>query len=313
MNPMLLIENYVDDVVRLLPRRQRADVAFELRSLLTEELEGRALDTGRDADAALALELLSSFGRPRDVADRYRPAGFAIISPADAPRFARVALGGVAVQWALTLAATFVQPTPGVEPLSLLGTWWLSWGLGSFWWPGILVTLSLVAAWVGARTERDGQWRPRTSTLDRDSVSRPVYILYIALGVVGASIVSTLPQLAVWAPWLPQPFVDALALDDGFVATRAPWALVLWLASLVVAVLVLVAGRRSAVTRNIALVVDVAWLALLIWWVVAGPILAGSSADELTKLILLILAVVIAVDLVVAVRKRIVTKPAPAL
>ena len=42
MDPQALIESYVDDVVRRLPRRQRSDVGLELRSLLGEELAARA-------------------------------------------------------------------------------------------------------------------------------------------------------------------------------------------------------------------------------------------------------------------------------
>lgn len=73
MDPNAIIDSYVADVVRYLPRRQRADVALELRSLLDDELASRAADAGRPADPALVMELLTTFGAPRDVADRYRP------------------------------------------------------------------------------------------------------------------------------------------------------------------------------------------------------------------------------------------------
>ena len=79
MDPEAIIEGYVRDVVRHLPRSQRQDVGFELRSLLLEDLAGRAADTGRPADAAMTMELLTAFGRPLDVADRYRPSGFTVI------------------------------------------------------------------------------------------------------------------------------------------------------------------------------------------------------------------------------------------
>ena len=196
MNPDALIETYVGDVVRHLPRSQRNDVAFELRSLLAEELQGRAADSGREPNAALATELLTEFGRPVDVADRYRPAGFTVIRPSEAPRFARIALGGVVLQWILTLVATFTTPSD-LEWPSLLGAWWLSWGLGSFWWPGFLVTLSLIAGYVQSRREAAGEWIPTRGVVrDRDHVRRPLIVLYIALGVVGASIVTSVPSIA---------------------------------------------------------------------------------------------------------------------
>src|SRR5262249_18639896 len=82
MNANELIESYVTDVAVRLPRKQRNDVAFELRELLTEELQAKAEATGRDADAAMATELLQAFGRPVDVAARYRPT-LTVIDPAD--------------------------------------------------------------------------------------------------------------------------------------------------------------------------------------------------------------------------------------
>ncbi len=65
-----LIEAHVTDVALRRPRAQRNDVAFELRVPLREELQARAEAAGRDADPALATELLHGFGRPAEVAAR---------------------------------------------------------------------------------------------------------------------------------------------------------------------------------------------------------------------------------------------------
>jgi hypothetical protein len=97
-----LIERYVADVARLLPRRQRADVALELRTLLLDELQERAAAAGRAADEAMARELLVGFGRPAEVAARYRPT-LAIIDPADSRGFVRAAVAGVTIIWVLGL------------------------------------------------------------------------------------------------------------------------------------------------------------------------------------------------------------------
>lgn len=309
MNTDAVIESYVGDVVKHLPRRQRNDVAYELRSLLGEELEGRASVAGRKPDSAMTLELLASFGRPIDVADRYRPAGFTVIRPAEAPRFAWIALGGVAVQWALTLVATFNAPVdpgaPGSDWLSRLGSWWLTWGLGAFWWPGFLISLTLIAAAISSRREGPGEWvPPRATIFDRDRVRRPVMALTLALGVVGASIVIALPMLATWGSWLPQPAVEALELDAQFLAWRAPWVLVLWAASFAVGIVVLVAGRWNRATRRVAIALDMAWIALLVWWVAAGPIFASDAADGATKGWLFLIIAFVVVDIVLGVRRQ---------
>ena len=302
MKPDALIESYVLDVVRRLPRRQRNDVAYELRSLLTEELAGRAADAGREPDSATALELLRSFGRPEEVAERYRGAGFSIIRPADAPRFAIVALTGVAVQWIVTLVATFAAPSD-IEPLSRLGAWWLSWGLGSFWWPGLLVSLSIVAGLVthGRDRGREREWTP-PRVYDRDLASRPAMALYIALGTLGAAVLIALPSLASIAPGLPQPVIDAFRFDDYFLAMKAPWVLLLWAATLATGIAVLVAGRWTRATRWLSIASGVAWIALVAWWI-SGPIFVSPAADGVTKLCLIPLGVLSVVMTVLEVRR----------
>ena len=56
MDPQALIESYVDDVVRRLPRRQRSDVGLELRSLLGEELAARAAGVTPDHVVDVAFD-----------------------------------------------------------------------------------------------------------------------------------------------------------------------------------------------------------------------------------------------------------------
>ncbi|GIF96055.1 hypothetical protein [Catellatospora citrea] len=307
-DPKAIIETYVDDVVHRLPRRQRHDVGYELRSLLNEDLDGRAADSGRPADAAMALQLLTAFGRPQDVADRYRPAGFTVIRPADAPRFAWLALGGLALQWAITLADAFTGPVPtdgwvyADSWWGRLTTWWLSWGLGSFWWPGFLITLTLVSAALGQRRRAPKPWTPRR-TLDRDHVNRPAIVLGLAFGALGATLMIALPWLAVWAPGLPQPLLDAFAFDPRFLQVRAVWALPLWAAGFAVLAMVLVAGRWDRRTRRISLVLDLGWLVLLGWWLAAGRIFVAEAADGAAKLGLLLVVVFVVVDIVVTVRR----------
>ncbi|MDQ2669585.1 MAG: hypothetical protein M3Y31_03060 [Gemmatimonadota bacterium] len=308
MNPEAILETYVADVVRRLPRGKRADVAFELRSLLAEELAGRAADAGRPADAAMATDLLKSFGAPVDVADRYRPAGFTIIRPSDAPTFARVALIGVGVQWVITLIAVFTAPmvpgAPGSDWLSRLGSWWLSWGLGAFWWPGFIVTITMIAALVASRREAAGVVRePRVGVVDRDRIKRPVMAIYLALGVLGAAVVIALPNLASLAPGLPKPLLDALALDGEFVIVRAPWVLVVWAAAFAGGIAALVIGRWTRATRIASIALDVAIAALLLWWVIAGPVFTATAADSFTKPLLVVFAALALLDAALTVRR----------
>ncbi|MEV0461059.1 hypothetical protein [Catellatospora methionotrophica] len=307
-DPKAIIETYVRDVVRHLPRRQRHDVGFELRSLLNEDLDGRAADSGRPADAAMALELLTAFGRPQEVADRYRPAGFTVIRPADAPRFAWIALGGLVLQWAVTLIDAFTSPVATDEWVyaaswwGRLTTWWLSWGLGAFWWPGFLITFTLVSAALGRHRREAEPWAPRR-TFDRDHVNRPAIVLGLAFGAAGATLMIALPWLAVWAPGLPQPVLDAFTFDPRFLRERAIWALPLWAAGFAVNTIVLIAGRWERRTRLAGLALGVGWLVVLVWWLVTGRIFVDEAADEAATFGLLLVLVFVIVDIVVTARR----------
>ncbi len=119
MNANDVIESYVTDVAVRLPRKQRNDVAFELRALLNEGLQDKAAAAGRPADAddpAIATEFLRAFGRPEDVAARYRPT-LTIIDPADGPKFLRAAVIGLALIWSLGLFACLQQPIHSADDL----------------------------------------------------------------------------------------------------------------------------------------------------------------------------------------------------
>jgi hypothetical protein len=55
-----LLDRYVHEVGRNLPRAQRADVVAEIRSLLSDSLDARAPETGRPGDTVAAIDAASS-------------------------------------------------------------------------------------------------------------------------------------------------------------------------------------------------------------------------------------------------------------
>ncbi len=104
-----LIESYVADVAVRLPRKQRNDVAFELRALLQEELQAKADAAGQGVDVRMATEMLRAFGHPGDVAARYLPT-LTIIDPADGRKFLHASVIGLALIWVLGFAMRLRQP-----------------------------------------------------------------------------------------------------------------------------------------------------------------------------------------------------------
>ena len=178
MNANDLIESYVTDVAVQLPRKQRNDVAFELRALLNEELQAKAEDAGRGADAAMATELLRAFGRPAEVAARYRPT-LTIIDPADGRSFLRATVIGLAIIWLAGLLEVLRQPIgSGWDVLQPLGQWWSGTVIPSLWWPGVgrvfrsgLVGPPPMAANLGVEATR-GRSHPRQPRRHGDGARR---------------------------------------------------------------------------------------------------------------------------------------------
>ena len=90
---MSLIDRYVHDVARRLPRRQRGDVARELESSIRDALEARSGPAPTEEDVVAVLQEL---GPPAAMAASYRPADSYLIGPELYPAFrlvVRVYLG----------------------------------------------------------------------------------------------------------------------------------------------------------------------------------------------------------------------------
>ncbi len=69
---MNLIERYVTEVGKHLPRKNRLDIENELRSTLEDMLEDRSQQAEGRADDALVEELLQEYGAPKKVAATYQ-------------------------------------------------------------------------------------------------------------------------------------------------------------------------------------------------------------------------------------------------
>ncbi|MGO4552362.1 hypothetical protein AB4059_14835 [Lysobacter sp. 2RAF19] len=283
MNPNEVIESYVADVIRRVPLKERNDIGFELRALLTEMLDERAQSEGRPADDAMVLAMLRAFGLPADIAARYRAPGFVIL-PAERTRsFAWLSLGGIALQWALTL--------PRVAEGASIGTWWLTWGLGAFWWPGFMSMMALFGAWIRQWRTTPPAWTPRE--IDRDRVHRGAFAFGLTWFAIGVALMLALPWISAQ---LPEPFPRIFAFDPDFLRTRA-WAVVaLWLVSFALLVSVLAKGRWTPAARRMELIGSIAWLVVLGWLIASGHIFQLQATTEGARFGLGIVFLIVLVD-----------------
>ena len=88
---MDLIERYIQDVARRLPRGLRADVERELRSSLHDELDARLANAGDRVESTTpdehVVDLLRKFGPPAQLAASYRPGPGFLVGPELYPAF----------------------------------------------------------------------------------------------------------------------------------------------------------------------------------------------------------------------------------
>ncbi|KFN43062.1 hypothetical protein [Arenimonas oryziterrae] len=309
MNANEVIESYVADVAVQLPRKQRNDVAFELRALLHEELLARAEDGGRAVDATLAIELLQAFGRPEDVAARYQPA-LTIIDPADGHRFLRATLIGLAIIWSLGLWACLQAPIgSGGAFLRAIGQWWGQVVIPSLWWPGMLVVGFAIAAWARRRWPQTAAWQPRASDrLQGGRVGKAMALLGVLCGVYLLVDPRWILDVAFNGRAAPAAYT-ALTYTDTFLQRQAPWLLALLLLNVPLFALVIVHGRWSPLLRRIETVHSLVLCAVMAWTVFDGPIFLTIAADKTAKFFLVLLLVSILITLGLNLHRRVRPRP----
>jgi|SRR5688500_16974378 len=85
---MNLIDKYIAEVGKHLPRKNRVDIEAEIRSTLEDMLDERKKDDG-PADEATIMKWLKEYGSPRDVAMTYKTHQY-LIGPRLFPMFETV-------------------------------------------------------------------------------------------------------------------------------------------------------------------------------------------------------------------------------
>lgn len=311
MNANEVIDSYVADVARRLPRRQRNDVAFELRALIDEELQARLAATGRDADAATAIALVRGFGQPAEVAARYRPP-LVVIDPADGHRFVQATVIGLVLIWVLGLVAALQAPiASATDLLRALGHWWSATVVGSLWWPGVLVAGFGLAAWARRRPSRPSAWKPRAV----DGI--PGGRVAMAMAIVG---ILCGTGLLIEPRWLLDMLFDgraapvaydALTYTDAFRHRLGPLVLGLVLLNIPLFLAVLAQGRWTPRTRRLDLALSLLTCAVLAWVVADGPIFLTATSDRTTKLLLGLVVACVLIGIGVRLYRNV--KPSPAV
>jgi hypothetical protein len=193
---MELIDRYVYEVGRHLPRKNRADIQVELQSTLVDTLEARVQGEPSQGDV---VELLKEFGPPQKVAASYWPQGQYLIGPSLYPLF-RMVLGialivFIIVQLVLLgIAMVFNQEI--LTFLSVLDIF--SEMIGSVFTAfGIIVIVFAILQRFDVRPDTDQEkWDPRQlpHVGEADTVSRAGTVAEITFSLVAIAILLFLPD-----------------------------------------------------------------------------------------------------------------------
>ncbi len=193
---MELIDRYVNEFGRHLPRKDRADIQAELQSTLVDTLEHRVEGEPSQEDV---VELLMEFGPPQKVAASYWPEGQYLIGPKLYPLF-RMVVGialtvFVIVQLALLgIAVVFNQEV--LTFTSVLGIF--SEMIGSVFTAfGIIVIVFAVLQRFDVRPDTgEEQWDPRElpPVEEVDTVSRGGMAAEITFSLVIIAVLLFLPD-----------------------------------------------------------------------------------------------------------------------
>jgi hypothetical protein len=298
MSPETLIRAYVDDIAQRLPRSQRSDLALELTMLLTEELDAKSAQSGRLPDEEMALVMLNAFGRPDDVAARYRLPSVVIIDPEDTRSFLISSSVGIVVVWVFGLATVFQHgPLQGWDSLYLIRDWWFRFGLAAlFWWPGLMMYIFASRATQrrirARRPEPIGRVKYRA--LDRDRASRWSAALGIATALIGIVIMAS--PTAFFAAIMPKGFPTSwIEYRKDFAELGLPVLIGCWIASLIPAAVVVCSGRWFPILRRLQIALDLLWISVLMWLFFSGPIYQSRATNDIFKAALLPIALSIVV------------------
>jgi hypothetical protein len=190
---MNLIDRYINEVGRYIPRRKRGDILEELRSLVVDTLEDRF---GESPSESQVEDLLKEFGRPREVAASYYPQSNYLVGPTLYPLFRLVAwivvaavLGSQVLAWSIGI---FVAGE-SFSILEMIGSLVNSIPSSLGW---VLITF-MILQYFDAKPGLDEEpWDPQTlpEIKPDQEISRGETIVGLVFGILFLVLVTFFPQ-----------------------------------------------------------------------------------------------------------------------
>jgi hypothetical protein len=267
---MNLIDKYIAEIGKHLPRRNRTDIEAEIRSTLEDMLDERKQASG-PADEATILELLKEYGSPREVAATYKTHQY-LIGPRMFPTFETVLRIVFAVVSGASLIGLGVSLTKtgltGPEFLSAIGQWFggLISGLIAAFGNITLIFAIIERTKAADKFEKEfKEWDPKElkSEPDPDQIDLPDHIATIIFTALGLVVFNLYPNLlAVRYPsggnWVTLPI-----LTEAFFRFL-PWINILGLLQIVLNGFLLGQKNWIPTSRALGILMDIAGMILAV-------------------------------------------------
>ena len=323
---MDLLDKYISEVGKHLPRKQRADIEAEIRSTLEDMLDERKPAQGA-VDDATVIELLKEYGPPAEVAARYQTHQHQyLIGPRLFPIFmlvTRIVFSVLIVLSLVGLGAELAKTGfTGTGIVSSVGSWFASTLSGLITALGHLVlVLAIIERTTFERNfeEEPKEWDPRElyNTPDPDRIDSADHIAAILFTFLGLVILNLYPNL------LSINIVDNGTSTSIPILTETffrflPWINVMSLLLIGFNAFMLSQRIWKSTTRILSILIDIASATLSITILKTSGILGitpealtalgvNESANELARLANSIPTLVIAIVVIVTIIKVVIT------
>ena len=286
---MNLIDRYIAEIGKHLPRKNRADIEAEIRSTLEDMLDERSERTqGKGpADEATVMALLKEYGSPREVAATYKTHQY-LIGPRLYPVFEmvlRIVLVVVAGASLIGLAVSLAQTgLTGPEFVTAIGKWLggLISGLMAAFGNIALVFAILERTQVAEKFEKEfKEWDPKElkSEPDPDRIDPPDHVATIIFMVLALVVFNIYPNLLGFRFQSDGTWVTVPVLTERFFQFL-PWINIMGLLQIAFSGFMLSQRNWMSGTRILDILIDVAGMILAVV-ILRTPNIFGITPEAL--------------------------------
>ncbi len=286
-----LIERYIHEVGRRLPKKNREDVTLEIRTALEDLLEERGVDASKEQSKV--EEILIEYGQPGKVAASYLPDRW-LIGPRIYPTFEKALKIALAVIGTIALISFSFDLASNGFSLLQFGQFIGTIERGFFTILGILVLVFFIIERAGVANEKeDDAWKPSSlpKVEDPNQIKRGELIISIIFTIAALILLNFYPHLVGIhvvqnGEWQVTPL-----LTSEFV-TYIPWLSVLWVLEIALKAEVLRSGSWGKISRFVEFALSVFGIFILFRILTGDPIvnlpIPGLPIPGLSSLSLLV-------------------------